>query len=258
MPIDRYSKTSPIYFEPHESIELARYMDITKFLSLLKDGQLFFCRLDKLEDRFEGTLPKISRKHLADWFRDVGVTVHPNGTANIEEKIEQEVEKHFEFSEKYKSLTCINCWNEYRGESYALWKVYSDLNQGIMIKSSFSRIINAVKESKEEIYCSRIKYIDYEKDSIDIGNTMTPIVHKHKAYSYEQEIRLIHVVSNEGWKHDWINEKYKNGIKINVDVQVLISEIVISPFAPDWFIELIEDILNKYSIECKLISSKLK
>jgi len=255
MPIDRYSKTSPDYFEPPESIELARYMDITKFLSLLKDRQLFFCRIDKLEDRFEGTLPKISRKLLADWFRRDGVTVPPNG--NIDERIKEEVERQINFGEKYKALTCINCWNEYQGESYALWKVYSDLNQGIMIKSSFSRIIKAVKESKEEIFCSSIKYIDYEKDSMDIGNVMTPIVHKHKAYSYEKEIRLIHVVSNEGWRHDWDNEKYEKGIKINVDVQELISEIVISPFAPDWFTELIEDILDKYSIECKLISSKL-
>lgn len=258
MPIDRYTRTSPDYFEPHESMELARYMDITKFLSLLKDRQLFFCRLDKLEDRFEGTLPKISKKQLADWFRNVGVTVDPNDIGSIDEKVELEVERHYEFSKKYKSLTCINCWNEYKGESYALWKVYSDLNQGIMIKSSFSKIINAVRLSEEEIYCSRIKYIDYEKDSIDIGNMMTPLVHKHKAYSYEQEVRLIHNVSNEGWKHDWVNEKYENGIKINVDVQELISEIVISPFAPDWFIELIEDILNKYSIECKLINSTLK
>ena len=138
-----------------------------------------------------------------------------------------------------KPKTIINCWNEFKGESYALWKIYSDLNQGIMIKSSFERVINAFKESKEKIYCSRVKYIDYDTDSIDIGNTMTPIVHKHKAYSYEDEIRLIHEVSNVGWKYDWEKEKHKNGIKINVNLHELINEIVISPFSSDWFTELV-------------------
>ena len=257
MPIDRYSDTSPRFFEPEESVVFAKYINITKFLSLIKDEQLFFCRLDKLEDRFEGTMPKISRKILNNYYRHLRAQKEFT-VAMTDKEIEKIVDNYFEFSQKLKSLNCINCWNEFEGESYALWKVYSNLNQGIMIKSSFNRVINAFKESKEKIYCSRVKYIDHDKDSIDIGNTMLPIVHKHKAYSYENEIRLIHKVSDMDWKHDWENEKYENGIKVNVNLQMLISEIVISPFSSDWFIELVEDILKKYSIKCNLESSKLK
>ncbi len=258
MPINRYSDNPSGYFEPEESVELARYIDITKFISLLKDEQLFFCRIDKLEDRFEGTLPKISRKNFISSYRYLRDVENFFDVPMEDQEIERKVDEEFKFREKLKSLNCINCWNEFKGESYALWKIYSDLNQGIMIKSSFKRIISAFSESKEIIYCSRVKYIDYDNDSIDIGNTMTPIVHKHKAYSYEDEIRLIHEVSNVGWIHDWENEKHENGVKVNVNLQDLISEIVISPFSSDWFIELIEDILNKYSINCKLSSSKLK
>lgn len=257
MPINRYSDISPKFFEPEESVELARYMDITKFLSLLKDEQLFFCRLDKLEDRFEGTLPKISRKEFFEFYRHLR-TKKISYASMTDEEIENTVNKNFEFRKKIKSLNCISCWNEFKGESYALWKVYSDLDQGIMIKSSFNRVINAFENSKENIYCSNVRYIDHDKDLIDIGNVMAPIVHKHKAYSYENEIRLIHEVSSVRWKHDWENEKYENGVKINVNLHELISEIVISPYSSDWFFDLIEDILNKYSIKCKLTSSKLK
>jgi hypothetical protein len=257
MPIERFSDSSPRFFEPEESLMLARYIDITKFLSLLKDDQLFFCRLDKLEDKFEGTLPKISRKEFGAFYKHLSVTGFFKSPMT-EEEIERKINEDFEFREKLKALNCVNCWNEFKGESYALWKVYSDLNQGIMIKSSFGRIINALKESEEKVYCSKVKYIDHDTDSIDIGNTMTPMVHKHKAYSYEDEVRLIHEVSNVGWKHDWENEKYENGIKINVNLGQLIDEIVISPFASEWFTELIRDILGKYSLNCKLIDSKLK
>lgn len=257
MPIERYSDNSPRFFEPDESVELARYIDITKFLSLLKDQQLFFCRLDKLEDRFEGKLPNISRRDFTNFYRHLSLSGFSNKPMTNDE-IEKEINEDFEFREKLKALYCINCWNEFKGESYALWKVYSDLNQGIMLKSSFERIINAFKDSEEKIYCSRVNYIDHDTDSIDIGNIMTPIVHKHKAYSYENEIRLIHKVSNKSWKHDWDNEKYENGVKINVNLHELINEIVISPFSSDWFAELVKDILDKYSLDCKLTISKLK
>ena len=240
MPVERFSDTSPRFFEPEETVELARYVDITKFLSLLKDEQLFFCRLDNQEDKFEGTFPKISKKEFGDFYRNLSDTGFFNNPMT-EEEIEKEINEDFEFRKKLKALYCVNCWNEFKGESYALWKIYSDLNQGIMIKSSFKRIINALKESKEKVYCSKVKYIDYDTDSIDIGNTMSPVVHKHKAYSYENEIRLIHEVSNIGWE----NEKYKNGIKVNVNLVKLIDEIVISPFPPEWFSDLIRDIRGK-------------
>lgn len=257
MPIERFSNSSPKFFEPEENVQLARYIDVTQFLSLIKDEQLFFCRLDKLEDKFEGVLPKVSRKEFGDYFR------HLNTTGLFQHMTDKEIElkinKQFEFRQKLKALNCINCWTEFKGESYALWKVYSDLHQGIMIKSSFKKIINALKESKEKIYCSKVEYIDHETDSIDIGNTMSPMVHKHKAYSYEEEVRLIHEVSsNEGWKHDWESAEYKNGIKVNVNLNQLIDEIVISPFSCKWFTKLIMDIMSKYSLNFKLIDSKLK
>ncbi|MEQ8417716.1 MAG: hypothetical protein RIB71_24745 [Imperialibacter sp.] len=258
MPIDRHSDTSPRFFEPEEHVELAKYIDITKFLSLLKDQQLFFCRLDKLEDRFEGTMPKISRNDFIDFYKHVRDVENFFDSPLTDEQVEKKVDNDLKLREKFKSLNCINCWNEFKGESYALWKIYSDLNQGIMIKSSFKRIIRGFEGSRENIYCSRVKYIDYEKDSIDIGNIMTPVVHKHKAYSYENEIRLIHQVSEVGWIHDWENEKFESGVKVSVNLQELFNEIIISPFSPDWFVELIKDILNRYSVRCNVVNSKLK
>lgn len=257
MPIERYSDTSPRYFEPEESIQLARYLDLTKFLSLLKDEQLFFCRLDKLEDRFEGTLPKASNEDFNSFYQHLNAGNYFDRQLTKED-IQAEIKFDLEFREKLKAINCVNCWNQYEYESYALWKVYSDLNQGIMIKSSFKRIISAFSEAEEKVICSRVRYIDHEKDSIDIGNTITPIVHKHRAYSYESEVRLIHEVEQKGWVHDWENEEFENGVKIKVNLSELIDEIIISPFAPIWFKGLIEDLINRYSLSCNLSISKLK
>jgi len=256
MPIERFSDSSPIFFEPEESTEIARYMSIAKFLSLLKDQQVFFCRIDKVEDKFEGTMPRMSIKHLTEWYKYLRSS-KSFFKEMTDEEIEKKVQEDIVFRNKLKSLNCINCWNEFEEESYALWKIYSNINQGIMIKSSFKQIIKAFENAKEKIYCSRIEYIDYEKDKINTSNTMPPLVHKHKAYAYENEIRLIHEVSNQNWIHDWSEEKFENGVKIKVDIKELINEIIISPFSPNWFVELIDDILEKYGIESKLTKSKL-
>src|SRR5690554_4136617 len=124
MPIDRYSNTSPLFFEPEESVELARYININKLLSLLKDEQLFFCRLDKLEDRFEGTMPKISRKNFIDFYKHLRDVEKFFKVPMPDEKIERKADEDLEFRENFKSLNCVNCWNEFKDESYALWKVY--------------------------------------------------------------------------------------------------------------------------------------
>ena len=51
-------KESP-YCDPlPDDAVLWRYMDFTKFVSLLEKSSLFFARADKLEDPFEGYLPR--------------------------------------------------------------------------------------------------------------------------------------------------------------------------------------------------------
>lgn len=237
---------------------LARYVDITKFLSLIKNSQIFFCRLDKLEDRFEGTMPKPTHNGIVEWFKYARDQRNYFTNPPSDEDILKDATEHLEFLNKMRPLWCINCWNEFEGESYALWKIYSDLNQGIMLKSSFSKIIDAFGDSPEEIYCSRTKYIDYDKDRIDFGNAMSPVIHKHNAYRYEKEIRLIHKVSDKHFVHDWDAEPISNGVMVDVKIVSLIEEIVISPFAPDWFKDIVEDLLDKYSLNCKLVESSFK
>lgn len=52
-------KEHPVFQQPNnENIKIWRYMDFTKFMSLLDTKKLFFTRADKFEDPFEGSWPK--------------------------------------------------------------------------------------------------------------------------------------------------------------------------------------------------------
>ena len=49
--------SAPLIY-PKTDYTIVKYMDLTKFLSLLQRKEMFFCRQDKLEDGFEGQTAK--------------------------------------------------------------------------------------------------------------------------------------------------------------------------------------------------------
>lgn len=232
-------------------------MDLTKFVSLLQKKSLFFCRLDKLEDHFEGTTAK------SNWERryELYATQHfqsPEFKKLSKDEILKKVEEHFEADSKMRALNTICCWNISNSESAALWKIYSDFNQGIMITSKVTSIIEGFKKTKENISLSEVKYINHSFDEMPDGNMMYPVIHKHKAYSYEKELRLIHTVDfGDGLFYDWSKNEQDQGKYLNVDLDKLIDEIILSPYSPNWYIELIENLCETYGLKTKILKSEL-
>jgi hypothetical protein len=256
MPIVKPSNTTAPVFYPAENYTLAKYLDITKFLSLIQTNSLFFCRMDKFEDKYEGSLPEKNKEHYKLWTASLLENLMPDQKVTIQE-LEMKLLSYLEMSEKFKALNCISCWNKMQNESYALWKIYSNMNQGIMIKSNVERLTNAFSKTKEDIQISEVKYIDHRVDIIEPGNMNFPIIHKNKAYHYEEEIRLIHQVKfKHGLKYDWNKEPNPNGKNFKIDISELIDEVIISPFAEKWFYDIVADIMKVYKIDKKLKMSE--
>lgn len=246
--------SAPIKF-PKKDYQLGKYLDLTRFISILSTRSLFFCRLDKLEDKFEGTTSKVNFEVRKKYYEDTNHLIPKPLTS---EEIIQKVEEQYEWEEKIKSINCVNCWNKNASESAALWKIYSDFNKGIMIESSVDRLISSLKEASENILLSEVVYIDYNTQRMPDGNSTYPLYHKHKAYSYEEEVRLIFKKLPEfGWTHDWSKEPVEEGVYIPCDIDRLISRIVISPYAPKWFAELVGDLNEKLGLKKPLGISQL-
>ena len=53
-------------------------------------------------------------------------------------------------------------------------------------------------------------------------------------------------------------DKNENGKYISIDINELIEEIIISPYAKDWFFNIVEDLLIKYNVSKKIKYSDLK
>ena len=255
MSIIKPTPSSAPVFYPKNDYTIVKYIDLTKFISLLHRESLFFCRLDKLEDQFEGTTAKANFDVRIRWYQQTNHLLHQSLT---HEEILKHVEELYEHERKLKALNCVNCWNKKNIESAALWKIYSDFSKGIMIKSSISRIEKALEETKEDIKLSEIRYIDYNNETMLDGNTMYPLIHKQTAYSYEDEVRLIYEVMPEfGWEYDWTKEEVQEGFYLKTDLNELIDEVVIGPYSPEWFLKLVQDIANKYGLNKLITKSQL-
>lgn len=254
MPISESVNLSKFY--PKSNYKIAKYLDLTKFVSLLQQNSLFFCRLDKLEDRFEGTYTKPSIEIRDKYNENLHELISKAKKKSYEEDKELS-NKHLEWDQKSKSLMCVCCWNKYEKESIALWKIYSDFKKGIMITTSIEKLKESFKQTDENIDLIEIEYIDFNKKYIPLSDFRHPACYKHLAYTFEEEVRLLHTVNWEGGlNYDWSKEKIEEGKNLNANIKELIGEIIISPHSPNWYYELVQGIVKKYGLDIEIKKSK--
>ncbi|QOW10595.1 hypothetical protein Q73A0000_09525 [Kaistella flava (ex Peng et al. 2021)] len=258
MPINFSSEANKYLYLPNNNQQIARYIDLSKFLSLIQSKTIFFNKLSNFEDKYEGTLTPLSLDDLENAIRSCKSTnsyLLSNPSIDTENYYKKRIIAEKKMYKLSRETVYVSCWNKIENESYALWKIYAGLNQGIMIKSNVERIIQAFAGADEDIEISEVKYIDFKKEKINIGNIYHPLVHKNIPYSYEDEIRLLFQPFNnqngEIPNLEKVCEDHRliGGKSIKIDINLLIEEIIVSPFAPYWFFEIVKNIVDKYDLK---------
>jgi hypothetical protein len=218
-----------------------RYMDFTKFASLLINSALFFTKSNKFEDPFEGRYSELNRI-----FRDESLDSDQN---------ELFISGLFRFNENVRKNILINCWHMNDYESAGMWKFYSS-NEGIAIQTSTKNLCDSFQKTEEEIFIGEVDYIDHNIQALPMRNGLDPFFFKRKSFEHEKEIRAI----------IWINRKQDNaldhendgvGTNIKIDLNILIERVYISPYAPSWIKDIVIEMLNIFKLEKEVIQSVL-
>lgn len=261
-------KEHPEFLAPESpDAKIWRYMDLAKFLSLLDRRCLYFSRLDRFSefDPFEGyythlnlAFDKLKFEDMPEeWKESSGIKDEKIFSTIIENnKRSRELVKY------HRSVTFVNSWHIKEHESAAMWKVYLSNDEGIAIQSTYPRLIESLSPYKDfEIYVGRIKYIDYEKEAIPMGNLLSPFMYKRKSFEYEDELRALIWTPQHG-KNDILNpqgNKFANisGLSVAVDIERLIENIFVAPSAPSWILEVIRAVTNRFGINKKVTQSNL-
>ncbi len=244
-------KEHPIFKQPEsENITLWRYLDFTKFLSLIDSGQLFLSRLDEFDDPFEGSFPKKNIQVRNDITFDLKGKALKNYVDMIQDtpRINELARKH----------VTVNCWHANEYESAAMWRLYLKSGEGIALRTTYKNLKESIIDD-EPVYAGMISYIDYELDEIEYGNFFAPYVYKRKSFEHEKEVRLLACrfpIVNVSYI-DFSQEPIHPGISLNVDLNKMIDKVYVSPEAPKWFAELTKNVISKYGYSFEVVQSDL-
>ena len=223
---------------------LWRYMDFTKFIALLEKGELFFARSDKLNDPFEGSFPKKNTKARY-------VNLHPE----FKEAISSLPSLMSAFWMQLKRFTLVSCWHKSNYESEAMWKLYASTNGGLAIKTRFDSFVRSFI-TEEKIHIGQVQYVDYDNDLIPEDDPLSPYLHKRKSFEHEQEVRAI-VQNVPTSRLTELQDDYDIGTYYEVDLNLLIQEVVVDPFTPEWFLELVNLVAERYDLQAPINKSHL-
>jgi len=137
-----------------------------------------------------------------------------------------------QFRESGTMLTA--CWTEHQGENALMWGNFTN-KMGICIKSSIYNFIASIDTDDYDICCGRMSYTGIHTDTEIVDCLFT----KDKAFADEDEIRFYFTPRCSQ------SDKTDKGVSIPVLPQVLIDEIILSPYIDARACKVLADFINE-------------
>ena len=230
--------------------KLWRYMDLAKFISMLKSSALYFSSPDCFEDIYEGAHGELKNKKAWDDFymsyaRASIVTAPDNCWHKIDMDILEENAKNLveQISKTWKKGVFINCWYHSEFESEAMWKMYAvNVQNAIAIQTTCGEL---ERQMGKKATIKTVQYIDYSTQFVGPNEEFW---HKRKSFEYEKEVRAI--IHN--FEH---GDEF--GINVQVNLHELIKCVYISPYAPIWFYDVVADVIGRYGYNFNISMSNM-
>ncbi len=205
--------------EPQAS--LWRFMDFTKYVSMLHRRALFFTRADELPDPFEGLHARRVRRSR----HSVGRTSERVSRGSV----------------------LLSCWHQNDHESAAMWRLYLSASEGVAIRTSAARLRKALASAEVQLYLGKVRYIErpgpVHRSELDV------FFSKRSSFDYEREARVL-------WHADAAPEG--TGSYLSADLETLIEAVVVSPMAEPWFTELVKSVSEKYDFTLPVTISSMR
>ncbi len=220
-----YTEINGIYV--HNSLldkfeqKIYRYTSFEYLLDIIRKGSIYISNRSGFEDKRESG----AKKNPKNTF--------PLDIANSKEKAQDcKGTRAYSLWDMAHHI-CVSCWtygnlSSKTAESFLMWKAYAygDKVVGCRIGTTIKNLIKSIKvENDVKLIINDVTYIN--KERIADNDIEHYIFEKDVCYADEKELRLCVV------KKPKIGRKttaYQNSYRLQVDVEKLIQEIVISPF----------------------------
>lgn len=227
------------------NVPIWRYMDFTKFVSLLDSGALFFARADCLGDPFEGSRTQADLKERARIFSEKGVPA-------------EWVDHWGRGLEDLRQSTFISCWHMNEHESAAMWKLYAQTNEAIAVRSTYAHLRDLLDEPGEEFRLAPVKYIDFQNDLMTPDSLLSPFFHKRRSFEHEREVRaMVQWIATDSEQYRADPTWREGACLVELDLTKLIQSVYVAPSSPAWFRPLIHSVIKRYGYNFDVHQSSL-
>jgi hypothetical protein len=214
---------------------IRRYMDLPKFVDLLRSKALYLRRADSFTDKFEGALTPSIRKAI--------------DSAHKANKLAESADV---FYQRCRQGTFVSCWTFGAKDNMGLWQLFGGTSNSVAISTTGERVTKMCLGWQEQALIIKVKYIDhFENPDMIIGSYTDPLRFKHEAFDFEREVRVI-VPRQKDWKKNPV------GIQLNIgDLDDLITNVIVAPDAEPWFYEMVQDLGRRYGLKAQVKMSQL-
>lgn len=214
---------------------LRRYVDFAKYVDLLRTNSLYFRRADRFTDRFEGALTPSIRKAIDEGHR-----------------IDKDAEDANIFYEKGRKGTYVSCWTYGAKDNMALWQLFGGTASSVAVHTNVERITRLCLSWRENVLITQVKYIDhFENPDMVVSRYSDPLQFKHLAFDFEREVRVM-IPMPQTWRDNPEGTHRPLG-----SLSDLITSVTIGPDAGPWFIELVQEVSQRYGLKVPIRSSQL-
>jgi hypothetical protein len=202
-------------------------MNMKKFADFIGTGELYFCRADLFHDESEGLPPE-------NYFPSPNL--HPLDVLD-----RKTIDDSIGCAAQFREAFYVNCWHLFREERWAMWEKYGE--DGVAICSRYRLLKAALNAMDDRAFIGLVRYGSRHMTGWNLFRFITT---KRMEFADEQEVRaflwIIDPYAGINRHIDADNrihdrpltappDRVPKGHRRKVDVQGLVTEIVVSPHA---------------------------
>ncbi len=227
------------YYRPIEGSEdrtICQYMRLDYLIQLLETGKYYVKRRREFEDANES-------------YKNIRYAFAPSAVGN-NVGFQPTQKRLIQYTDIVNCPT--SCWSKRVHESYLMWKSYATEIGACIITTVHNFIASLqidldIASEDNLVLCGSIDYNNFRPST----NEEKQLFEKDIVYSDEDEFRFYFLLASDSNK--------KNGVYIPVNTEVMIGEILLSPFiCKDAADKLAKMIKCAYDIEVKQSNIRLK
>lgn len=222
-----------------ESQKLWRYMDLSKFISLIEKNALWLARADTFKDKHEGRFPDDMRKTIEKAYEE------------FDDNDNSVVKDADDFQDYLRKNTFISCWHKNFDENMVMWEIYGRDTNALAIQTTVGNIKNSLDSSKllgHSLILKNVNYLQADEISGVLPYEECFFI-KRPHFSFEEEVRI----SLDTYSPHSPTKKTPYEYDLLVNINGLIEKILIHPDSPDWFMDVINSITEKYKVHAPVI-----